>query len=130
MPIFTLFRDYMVWHYSRAYVDIVHIWWNYLWFVNHLFSVPEVAMSLFSPFKRMQENKVNIVKSPSDFFSNLFVNLIMRLVGLMLRSIILLIALVGFVTVFSLGFSTLVTWTLLPVLIGHFFITSIRVLFL
>ena len=130
MPIFTVTRDYLVWHYSRAYVDIVHIWWNYLWFVNHLFSVPDVAMSWFAPFKRMQEKKVNFITKPEDFFANLFVNLMMRIVGIFIRTALLSIALISFAVVFVMGASLLALWTVLPVLIVHFLITSVRVLFL
>ncbi len=130
MPFLTIARDYLVWHYARAYVDIVHIWWNYLWFVNHLFSVPEVAKSWLSPFKRMQEDKVNIIKSPSDFFANMFVNLILRMVGICIRTSLLGIALIVFGIVFILGLGFLALWTVLPLLVGHFFITSVRVLFL
>lgn len=130
MPIFTIARDYMVWHYSRAYVDIVHIWWNYLWFVNHLFSVPEVVMSWFAPFKRIQEDKVNFIKSPSDFFSNFIVNLILRFVGIIIRTALLTIALIGFVFVFIFGLGAILVWTVLPFLVINFFITSINVFFL
>jgi hypothetical protein len=130
MPFLTIARDYLVWHYSRAYIDIVHIWWNYLWFVNHVFSVPEVAKSWFSPFKRMQEDKVNIIKSPSDFFANMFVNLILRMVGICIRTSLLTIALLVFALVFLLGLAFLLLWTVLPLLIGHFGITSVRILFL
>ena len=130
MPMFTLARDYMVWHYSRAYVDIVHIWWNYLWFVNHLFSVPDVVMSWFAPFKRLQEDKINFMKSPSDFFANIFVNLILRFVGVLIRTALLSIALFFFALVFLLGLAFLLLWTVLPLLVVNFFITSINVLFL
>ncbi len=130
MPFLSLARDYLVWHYSRAYVDIVHIWWNYLWFVNHVFSVPEVAKSWFAPFKRMQEDKVNIIKSPSDFFANMFVNLILRMVGICIRTSLLVIAFAVFLVVFGLGVAFLCAWTVLPLLVGHFYITSVRILFL
>lgn len=124
MPILAVARDYLVWHYSTAYVDLVHIWWNYLWFVNHLFSVPEVIMSWIAPFKRMEEAKVNILKSPTDFFGNLLVNLIMRIVGFVLRTSIISIALCGFAFVLAFGLCIIALWTVLPLLVVHFFITG------
>ena len=130
MPILSVARDYMIWHYSRAYVDIVNIWWNYLWFINHLFSVPDVLMSWFAPFKRLQENKVSFMKSPQDFFGNMLVNIIMRIVGAVIRTAIIAMALLGFCFVFFTGLILLLTWTALPVLIVHFLFTSIRVFFL
>lgn len=130
MPILSVARDYIIWHYTRAYVDIFYIWLNYLWFINHLFSVPEVIMSWFAPFKRLQENKVNILKSPEDFFANLFVNIMMRIVGTIIRTAIIVIASLGFIVVGTLGVVFFVLWTILPILIVHFLLTSIRVFFL
>ena len=130
MPILSVAKDYAIWHYSRAYADICYIWWNYLWFVNHLFSVPEVLGSLFSPFKRLQEEKVSIMKSPEDFFSNLAVNILMRIVGFVIRSAIIIVALIGFLLVLSVGSLFLALWTVLPALVLYFFVTSINVLFL
>jgi hypothetical protein len=115
MRILALARDYMVWHYSRAYVDLLHIWWNYLWFVNHLFSVPDVIMNWIAPFKRLQENRV--------------MNIVMRMVGAFIRTALIFIALVLFVFVFLFGLSFVLLWTVLPVLIGHFFLIGIRSFF-
>ena len=126
MPALTLARDYLLWHYSSAYIDILHIWWNYLWFINHLFAVPDVIMNWVAPFKRLQEAKVNIMKSPSDFFANLVVNLIMRIVGFVIRTALIGMSLVGFVFIFLLGISLLIAWTILPMLIVHFFISGIQ----
>lgn len=130
MPILSVARDYIIWHYTRAYVDIFHIWLNYLWFINHLFSVPAVIGSWFAPFKRLQENKVNILKSPEDFFANLFVNIMMRIVGACIRTAIIVIASVGFIFVNVFGVVCLSLWTILPLLIVHFVLTSVRVFFL
>lgn len=130
MPALSLARDYILWHYSSAYIDIIYIWWNYLWFVNHLFSVPEVARSLFAPFKRLEEEKVNILLYPAEYFANLFVNIIMRIVGFSLRVAILSIALLGFIVVFFVGAFTLILWSILPALVIHLFLGGIRVFFL
>ncbi len=129
MPIFALTRDYLVWHYSLAYLDILHIWWNYLWFVNHVFSFPDVVKSWVAPFKRLQENKVSILVSPEDFFSNMAVNIIMRLVGTIVRSALIAIALAGFLFVLLLGLAVILVWTILPVLVGHFFFIGIQAFF-
>jgi hypothetical protein len=130
MPILSVARDYIIWHYTRAYADIFHIWLNYLWFINHLFAVPDVMMSWFAPFKRLQENKVSIMKSPEDFFANLFVNIMMRIVGAFIRTAIIVVAGIGFIVVNITGLTFFALWTILPVLIVHFLLTSIRVFFL
>lgn len=130
MPILPILRDYLFWHYGVAYVDIVGITRNYLWFVNHLFSVPDVLRSLFSPFKRMKEDKGNIVGRPADFFANLVVNIIMRIVGFIIRFALLTIALASFLSIVALGAATLLVWTILPGLIIYVFISGLNYFFL
>ncbi len=118
-------KDYLVWHYSMALSDIFHIWLNYIWFVNHLFSVPDVIKSLFAPFKRLQEAKVNLMLHPEEYFSNMVVNLIMRIVGTLLRTAIILMALLGFLTVLIGGVMFFVLWLALPALVAIFFVNSV-----
>lgn len=125
MALLLLARDYLVWHYSVAYVDMLHIWWNYLWFVDHLFSVPDVLRSWISPFRRLKEDNVNILKDPETFFGNLFVNIIMRMVGFVIRTALILIALIAFIAVFAAGAVFIVFWSALPVIIVHLLISGL-----
>ena len=129
MNLFTLIREYVVWHYSRAFTDMFGIWKNFLWYINHLFSVPDVIMTLFAPWKRLQEKKVNILKDPQEFFMNLVVNLIMRLIGLLVRTVILVIALTCFAVIIVLGFVVAVTWLFLPLLLVEMLITGLTFFF-
>ncbi|HSE35271.1 MAG TPA: hypothetical protein VLB83_04050 [Candidatus Paceibacterota bacterium] len=126
---FILAKDYLVWHYSRAVLDMAYVWRNYLWFLNHMFSVPEVALSLFSPFRRLQEKKVNILLHPEDYAANIVVNIMMRIVGTIMRTALLSIALILFAFVFGFGAFMFLLWFALPVLIPYFLITSLRLLF-
>ena len=126
MNFLSITKNYLVWHYSTAYNDIVHIWWNYIWFVNHLFSVPDVLKSLFAPFKRLQEKKSSILNHPEEFFSNLLVNLIMRVVGFCLRIVIIFMALLGFIVVITAGLLFLSLWSILPVLIVVLFVNGLK----
>ena len=129
MPPLSLVRDYFVWHYSIAYADIMNIWWNYIWFVNHLFAVPQVITHMFSPFKRLQEDKVSFIKDPGAYFGNMLVNMIMRVVGFFIRAAIICIAIIGFSFVFLIGAATLVIWTILPALIFFWLTSGIHLLF-
>ena len=129
MQALSLAQDYLFWHYTSAYLDIIAITRNYLWFVNHLFSVSEVFRSLFAPFKRLKEERVNIVRNPGGFFANLTVNIIMRIVGLVVRSALLVIALSSLLLVLTLGVFTIVLWTGLPFLVVYFFMSGFAYLF-
>lgn len=124
MAIVSIVRDYLLWHYSAAYADIGGICWNFVWTVNHMFSVPAVLKSLFAPFKRLQEERVNILQRPSDFFGNLFVNIIMRIVGFFVRTTLLAIACILFLIVIGVGVLAFLLWTILPALVIYLFMSG------
>lgn len=126
MSIVSVLENYLLWHYSVAYVDIVYICRNYLWAVNHMFSVPEVLKSLFAPFKRLKEEKVNIIRNPSDFFANLVVNILMRIVGFVVRTALIAVALAVFLLVIVLGVLIVFLWTILPALVIYFFMSGLH----
>lgn len=128
MRIFSVFRDYLVWHYSVAISDILHMWWNYVWFVFHVFSVKDVAKTLLSPWKRLEEKKVSIFQNPQDFFGNMVINMILRLVGFVIRAALLIIAFLCFFITFFGGLLFLALWIPLPVLLVHFFVNGLRLL--
>ncbi len=122
---FGVLKNYIFWHYTTAFVDQVYILKNYLWFLKHFFSVSEVLGSLFAPWKRMGDEKGSLVKSPGDFFSVLVVNTIMRVVGFFARAGLLFGAFFCFVALLVFALFFVVFWTLLPLILGYFFVTSI-----
>jgi hypothetical protein len=128
MGIFSVAKNYLVWHYSTALNDFLHIWWNYLWFINHLFSVPQVIGSWLAPFKRLQEERSSILLHPEEFFSNLFVNIIMRIVGFFLRTALISVALLSFLTVIIGGVMFLALWIVLPMLVVDLIIQGTQML--
>ncbi len=129
MQIIALARDYLLWHYSAAYLDIIYIARNFLWFFNHFFSIFDILRSLFSPFKRLKEDHVSFIKRPGEFFANLFVNLIMRVVGFVLRTMIIAVALASFVVVILVALGFLLFWTVLPALVVSLFVSGVISLF-
>ena len=125
-----LLHDYLFWHYTTAYADMVGIARNYLGAVNHMFSILDVVKSLFAPFKRLKEEKVNIIRNPSDFFANLLVNFIMRIVGFIVRLGLMIVALITALLLVVLLLATLLLWTILPALVVYFFMSGLHYLFL
>lgn len=125
---FSVFRNYILWHYSVAYVDQLYIVKNYFWFLGRFFSVSEVLKSLFAPWKRLQEEKGNLIRNPGQFFGALIVNTIMRIVGFLIRTIFLVIALI--LSIFCACVYAVVTvcWTVLPLLVIYFFIKGIMLI--
>jgi hypothetical protein len=125
MPVLALPFRYFLWHYTRAFRDIIGIWANAMWFVGNLFSVKTLVLTVFQPLKLMQEEKGNFLTDPAVFAQNLLVNVIMRIVGAVTRLGLLLIALCGWGIFTVLAMLGLIAWVLLPPVLLGIFVTGV-----
>lgn len=113
MKIFALFPTYIIWHYTVAIRDIKRVTDNLLWFIFNLFSMDIILKTLFAPWRRLDRDET--AKKPS-FFSNLIVNILMRVSGFIIRVSTLFFGLFSFFiacVIFAIGF---VIWLGLPFL--------------
>ena len=126
MSFINLTTWYLLWHYTRAFSDFFRIWKDMLWFCIHFFSLPNMVHTLFSPWKRMSEEKAGGIEG---FFSSLIVNIIMRVIGFFMRSILIIIGVLSLVVVFILGIIMLLIWIFAPFIILVIFVNGIGLLF-
>ncbi len=119
---------YIVWHYSRALYDFFGLWENAFRTVIHFFSIPLLLKTLFSPFHRLSETPPRGFH-PGDFIAALTVTLIMRIVGIILRSTLIIAGVLTLLVVTLVGAVCFVGWLFLPVLIGALLITGSAYLF-
>lgn len=124
MKILLIIPYYLSWHYSRALKNFVSIWFNLVSFVFSFFSVPTLFKTLFAPYKRLKEEYSGGF-DPEDFFGTIIVNTLMRIVGLFLRSILIIIGLICTISTFILGGFSFFIWLLLPILIPFIFFVSL-----
>jgi len=106
--------DYLVWHYSRAFRDIFSLWFNFMWFVTHFFSIPLLFRTLFSPWKRLSDEyeRAGIEKMAETFVFNLM----SRVLGGVVRSIFLGIGLSMLLLTTAVLVILCVVWLFLPAL--------------
>lgn len=119
--------SYFKWHYTRGFVDLYGLIRNFMWFVYHFFSIPVLTHTLFSPWERQGER----YKKGFDvegFFETFVINIIMRIVGFLLRSFVILTGILTLVVVFLLGIVALTIWPLIPVIIVVLFLSGLRLL--
>ncbi len=115
--IFTgIISDYFRWHYGRAFSELFHVWLNFLWFIIHFFSLPQLGRSLFSPWKRMTEEKQKGF-SFEAFAAYIIINLLSRLVGFLMRGTVLLLGLIVLAGAIMAGALTFLFWFAAPVVI-------------
>lgn len=113
----TLFtKDYLIWHYGQAINDIWEIYKNFLWFGYHLFSMPLILKTIFSPFYRIRES-YHVGLDLEAFLENLVANIATRAVGFILRIFVFVMGVVFevFITLSAIIFFLL--WLLLPSII-------------
>ena len=94
------------------------VWRNYLWYIIHVFSLPQLMRSWVSPFKRVTEGRGNTL-SFEDFASYIIINILSRLVGAIVRTAVIFAGLVSLLVTVLVGFVLYAVWMVLPfVIIG------------
>jgi hypothetical protein len=110
----TITHSYLAWHYLRAWREIWHVSRNLLWFVYNFFSLPQLARSLFSPWRRITEDRTGGFNFES-IAGYLIINLISRLIGCLLRSIVIIIGSLTYLLLCLGIFCLFIFWALAPV---------------
>lgn len=124
----SIVQNYLLWHYTRAFGEMFHVWLNFLWFVLHFFSIPQLARSWFAPFKRITEPKRS-GWSFEDLAGYVIINLFSRIVGALFRTVIIIIGLIVLTLVIALGVLVYLAWIFLPILVLGSIVTGIGLLF-
>ncbi len=116
MLLLAIFHDYFVWHYSRAFKELFGLWKNFLWFVTHFFSLPQLTRTFFAPFKRIQERRKRGFDI-EDWLGVFLVNIISRLIGALLRSVLITVGLLCWLLTALVGGMIFLLWVVLPVIV-------------
>ncbi|MCK5060047.1 MAG: hypothetical protein KAR00_02805 [Candidatus Pacebacteria bacterium] len=120
----TFIPHYLVWHYTRAIKDFFKVFRNFIWFFYHFFSIPVLARTLFSPFRRMGEQYKEGLDIEA-FFETFVVNTLMRIVGVVARIFVIGAGIVTIVLAVVLGIALFGVWILLPAFVPTLFLMGI-----
>ena len=126
MPYFLIIPSYLAWHYGEAYRDIIRLWTNFLWFFGNFFSLTLLIKTFFAPWKRIKEGR-GARFSLENIAEAVVTNTVMRLVGALMRSAVILAGSIAVLAVFWLGILLIAVWTLLPLLLVLSFIYGLTV---
>ena len=113
MLFLSIVHHYFFWHYTRAFVEIFVLWKNFIWFVGHFFSLRQLAGSLFSPWKRTTEGRGE-KWSFEDLAGYIIINLVSRIIGAVIRTIIILLGLISLLFTVVAGVFVYVFWIFTP----------------
>ena len=120
--------EYARWHYGDGVSEYLLLWRNFHWFFYLFFSVPVLFATLFQPFHRMREPYKRGF-DPEAFFESAFGNFIIRIVGFVTRSSLLLIALVFHAFLFFCGAIIFFGFLSAPILIPFIFTVAFSLIF-
>ncbi len=128
MLFLTIIRHYLLWHYTEAYKELFTVSRDLLWFVVHFFSIPQLLKTLLSPWRRIVEEKKKSWNL-EDFASRILINILSRIIGAIMRLLVIVIGLVCLTVMLVLVTALCVTWVLLPVIIIGCFVLGVVYLF-
>jgi len=129
MKFLRTFLGYLKWHYGKALMTTFAFWKNILIFLFNFFSIKSLSGNFFTPWKRLVDiypKKFNL----KIYFFTFLVNTIMRIVGIILRSIIILIGLVFCFALIILLPVTLLVWLALPIIIISLIVSGLILIIL
>ena len=112
--------QYFAWHFGRSISDYLRIWTNLLWFFWHLFSFELLTKTFFMPFRRITEKPVRGFY-PDKWLEQFAVNVLMRLVGMIVRLFVLLIGTIMLLATVVFGLIFLIVWIFSPILCAMLF---------
>lgn len=128
MKILRLLPYYFKWHYGRAFLDIWSVLTNFTWFLFNFFSIELLLQTFFTPWKRMKEKYKGGLKI-GNFLSSLIINTLMRLVGMIMRSLVILLGLLSILALFAFAIAFYIFWIILPIFIATFFVAGLIAVF-
>jgi len=124
MNFLLIIPNYLSWHYGRALSDYFKVWKNLIWFLWNFFSIKVLLKTFFLPFKRLKETYAGNLDVES-FLNSIIITTLMRVVGMVARSAIIICGLVALIFFIIGGLFGFVVWLFLPLIIPALIITSL-----
>ncbi|OIP76124.1 MAG: hypothetical protein AUK06_00560 [Parcubacteria group bacterium CG2_30_36_18] len=112
----NIFFQYLSWQFLEVPGNILNAWRNFLKFNLNYFSISFLIKTLFSPWRRyrMSYGKGFDI---GRYFAALFSNLIFRLLGAIMRIILIIIGLLVEIFIIFAGVILFFGWLILPALL-------------
>lgn len=120
--------QYLVWHFFDVSKEILKGWRNYLLFNLNYFSIPLLFKTFFSHWRQYKwgyGRGFDIGRYIEAFFSNL----ISRVLGAIMRSVLIFIGIITEIFIIFLGAVIFLGWIFLPVFILSGLYFAFKILF-
>jgi hypothetical protein len=124
MNFLLIFPHYISWHYTKAISDLIGLFKNFARFIWTFFSIKLLLQTLFVPFQKLSVKRTKKLDL-EDFFSALVTNLLMRIIGFIIRSFFIAIGIFSMIF-FVIAYSVLfMIWMVLPLVLLSMFVLGL-----
>ncbi len=110
---FRILGLFFSWYYKDAPKSILGIWRNFILFISNYFSIILLLKTLFAPWRRIAESYGRGFDF-GRFISALTLNLFSRIIGFIIRSVVVAIGIAAEILVSILGAAIFIFWFFLP----------------
>ena len=119
----NIIATWLSWHFYEMPKFLFGVWKNYISFALDFFSLPILLKSLFAPWRRynwIYPKGFDV----GEFLSILISNIFSRILGALMRIVLIIIGILFQILVVVAGFIVLLLWVLIPfiVLAGFLFV--------
>ena len=116
MHFLYLISSYTKWHYTEGFKDLSRNWKSFILFILHFFSLGFLFRTWLAPFGRLNEEYKKGFNA-EVLFETLVVNTLMRIVGFVLRTIVIAACLLVLFLAIVFAPVALVLWVFMPFII-------------
>lgn len=120
----NIFLKWLFWHFIEAPKNIILGWKNFLKFNFYYFSIKDLLKSLLSPW-RADVGDYGRGFDAKRYFETFLGNMISRVLGAIVRIVIIATGLLAEICIFFVGLFVLIIWICLPAIVAAGFFTAI-----
>ncbi len=121
MQMVLILLGYLGWHYGKALSSLTDVSKNFFYLISDFFSIDLLLKNFFAPWKRMADSYPKFFDLKKYFFT-FIVNVIVRVVGIIMRTFLMLLGIICFSALIALYPIVLAIWLLLPLIVIVFLI--------
>jgi hypothetical protein len=111
--------SYFIWHYTTSIKEFFGLCRNILWFVYHFFSIDVLSKTLLSPWQRLDEEH-HRGEGIQGFFEVFVLNTIMRIVGFLVRSCVIVVGFGCMLAVIVIETTVFAVWIFFSLLLVYY----------
>ena len=123
----NMFSQWLIWHFLEVPKNILRIFKGFLLFNFNYFSIPFLLKTFFTPWRRYKESYGRGFDFKRYLEAFIF-NSTSRILGAIVRTVIILIGLIFEVFIFIAGIAAFLIWIFLPILLIISFYLSLKFL--